>query len=252
MNSQISLKRDYIRNPAYVFYHIFWQSIDWIFPPFCIGCGKMGERLCQTCRLNIIRINGAICSICGDVIWKGGLCRSCQEKRPSYEKLTSYGLHEGILRDCVHRLKYQNDIGLGEVLAELIANSVLLEGIQIDLIAPVPLSKKRLEERGYNQAAIIAYPLALILKKEYLSKGLQRIRETRSQVELNRLERTSNVTDAFECNNTSISGKTVLLVDDVITTGSTMEACSQALIRAGARQVVGWSVTRAIYQNDSK
>jgi len=109
----------------------------------------------------------------------------------------------------------------------------------------VPLSKQRLKERGYNQAAMLAKPLALGLGVPFQPKALQRRRNTRSQVGLSRKERRRNVAGAFWASPDWISGKAVVVVDDVATSGSTLDACAEALWRAGASNVFGLTLARA-------
>jgi ComF family protein len=115
---------------------------------------------------------------------------------------------------------------------------------EIDVVFPVPLSRRRLRERGYNQAALFALPLALGLNVPYRPKALRRVRHTRSQVDLSWGERRENVSGAFAASSDDVSGKTILLVDDVITTGATLNACASALLSAGARAVYAFSVAR--------
>lgn len=153
--------------------------------------------------------------------------------------LAEYG---GIVRECVHALKYGNNHGIGEIFAVWLAEMVKDEGCEADLVVPVPLSQQRQKQRGYNQAARIAKPLALHLGMAYSSFAVARFRETRSQVGLSETERQMNVAGAFRAVPAIVKDKRVLLVDDVVTTGATMRACSTALLLAGALSVVCVSV----------
>ncbi len=114
------------------------------------------------------------------------------------------------------------------------------------MVIPVPLSAKRLRERGYNQAAQFALPLALALGARYRPSGVRRIRHTVSQVKLSWQERQDNVTGAFYANPRLVAGQKILLIDDVVTTGATISACATALLDAGARNVYALSVARAM------
>jgi ComF family protein len=114
-----------------------------------------------------------------------------------------------------------------------------------DLVVPVPLSRKRLQERGYNQVALIAWPLSVALRIAYDPETLFRTRETRSQVGLTKAERRDNVHGAFGARPSSVDGRKVLLVDDVATTGSTLSSCAEALYASGARDVFAITVARA-------
>jgi len=145
--------------------------------------------------------------------------------------------YEGITRDCVHALKYANNQCLGELFSGWMADRVQQAGWQVDIVMPVPLSRQRVRQRGYNQSALIARPLALRLKVPYQPYGLMRIRNTPSQVGLSAEERRENVAGAFKAVQGMVAGKKVLLVDDVTTTGATIEACSNALLAGGAISV---------------
>jgi ComF family protein len=117
---------------------------------------------------------------------------------------------------------------------------------EVDLVVPVPLSQARFRERGYNQAALLALPLALSCRIRYNSKTLTRIRETASQVGLSAQRRQENVIDAFLAERISAQGKRILLVDDVATTGATLDACAKALMLAGAQNVLCLTLARAV------
>jgi ComF family protein len=142
-------------------------------------------------------------------------------------------------------LKYKRDISLGFVLAQALYNLLVNLQWQVDGVIPVPLGVARLKERGYNQAALIAQPVALRIGKPYLRKGLFRVRETRSQVGLSYIDRQANVNAAFRGREEIVAGKRLLVVDDVTTSTATLNACSQALITAGAAEVMCLTVARA-------
>jgi ComF family protein len=118
--------------------------------------------------------------------------------------------------------------------------------VQGDLVVPIPLGVKRLRERGYNQAALLARPFALALQLPYRPRALKRIKETRTQVGLSIPQRRKNVEGAFEADPDIVSGKSVIVMDDVMTTGATLDEAGQALKQAGASQVVGFSLAKAV------
>jgi ComF family protein len=145
--------------------------------------------------------------------------------------------YEGVMRDCIHALKYDRNQGMGEFFCDSLAELVLKEGWTPDLVMPVPLSPGRMAERGYNQAACIAKPLAARLGVRYHPFGIERTRDTPSQVGLSGEARRRNVDGAFKALPEVVRGKVILVVDDVMTTGSTMEACAKAFQEAGAKGV---------------
>jgi ComF family protein len=143
-------------------------------------------------------------------------------------------------------LKYRNDISLGEALATQLLKYVTNLNWPVELIVPVPLGRKRQNERGYNQVGLIAFPLALAMNIKYCPKALSRNRETRSQVGLTKLERKLNVFGAFRAKKDLVIDHKILLIDDVATTGSTLSSCAEALRAAGAQDVFALTVARAL------
>ncbi|MFZ3070372.1 MAG: phosphoribosyltransferase family protein [Anaerolineaceae bacterium] len=155
------------------------------------------------------------------------------------------------MREAIHGLKYQNDLTLAYKLATLLTILVQSTDWKFDLVVPVPLSQKRLDQRGYNQAALLAKPLALSMEKPFTTRGLARVRETQSQVSLNIQQRKENVQDAFLADPVMIKGRSILLVDDVFTTGATMNAAAEALHAAGSRQVFALTVAKAVHRSQA-
>jgi ComF family protein len=153
---------------------------------------------------------------------------------------------EGALRRAMHQLKYQGEIGLGDSLAALMIPFVEKLDWEVELLVPVPLGKKRKEERGYNQVGLLARPLSLAMGWKYRPRALSRTRETRSQVGLSAEERRENMRDAFTARVKSVQGRRVLVMDDVATTGATLDSCARALLEAGAREVYALTLARAL------
>lgn len=231
--------------PIYFFYRLAWSGLDWLYPPLCGGCCSSGSRWCLDCRKNISLIPRSICELCGEVLKSAGLCALCQDCPPPYKALRSWAVFSGALRNALHRLKYQGDIALGEILARPLIEMLNSLNWELDMITPVPLGVARRKERGYNQAALLAIPLSLGCGKTYEPRALSKIRETSSQVGLTWVQRRENVIEAFRARTNYVNGKSVLVVDDVTTSGATLEACAHALIEAGARQVYCLTLARA-------
>jgi ComF family protein len=145
----------------------------------------------------------------------------------------------------LQRLKYGRDIGLGEALSGHLIDLFENTNWNVDCVLPVPLGKYRLSERGYNQAALLAKPLAIGVSILYNPQALSRIRENKSQVDLNYNQRRMNVAGAFMANSDYVKDKRVLVVDDITTSGSTLDACALALCEGGASKVYCLTVARA-------
>jgi len=245
--------------PAYFLYRSLWYALDWLFPPTCGGCNRPGLRWCKPCQERLARITGPICSRCGEPQTElrfanpsaDLLCVDCRSHPPEYQAIRSYAVFHGPLREALHRLKYQRDIGIGEALSKHLIELYNDLKWQIDLVSPIPLSPKRARERGYNQSGLLARPLAYAVQKPYQPGALLRPRETRTQVGLSAIERKQNVEGAFTANADKVKGKVVLVIDDVMTTGSTISACAQALRKAGASAVYGLTLARAMQQADA-
>jgi ComF family protein len=147
-------------------------------------------------------------------------------------------------------MKYRRNIGLGEALAAQMVEFLISLNWNIDILIPVPLGKKRLQERGYNQVALVAQPLAYLTGIKYLPHAMWKSKDTRSQVGLNVNQRRENVSNAYRADAKSVKGKSILLMDDVSTTGSTISACTEALLAAGARDVCAITIARALSHHD--
>jgi ComF family protein len=149
------------------------------------------------------------------------------------------------IKQALYRLKYRRDLGLGEAIIRQITPSFRKLKWTVDMVVPIPLGKTRMKERGYNQVAMIALPLALRFGLDYQPEALIRIRDTRSQVGLNATERRANVKNAFHAN-PKVRSKHILLVDDVSTTGATLSSAAEAMYAAQALTVRAYTVARAL------
>jgi len=152
---------------------------------------------------------------------------------------------DGTLREAIHRFKYSNLQDLATPLGKLMSDYWEKSPLPAEIIVPVPLHPDRLRERGYNQATLLARELGKSIGLPIEKSSLARVRATLPQVELGAQERKENVRDAFRCANAELKDKRVLLIDDVCTTGATLEACSIALRQVGARSVWAFTLARA-------
>jgi ComF family protein len=219
-------------------------ALDFIFPPKCVNCGREGGFICSQCSAHAVTLKPPLCPICVLPLDGKGYC-DCHYWQ-SLDSLTSPFVFEGVIRQAIIQFKYQNLRAIGSLLAELLHRHLLYKPIMVDALLAVPLHHKRLRERGYNQSALMARELARLSGISYL-EGLVKNRHTVSQVaSTNKRQRRNNVSSAFSCHNTAINDKGVLLVDDVATTGATLDACASALKTAGAARVYGLTLAREI------
>lgn len=231
---------------SYPLYRLAWSGLDWLFPPHCGGCGKVGSRWCEECQRKVPVLAGILCEKCGTPNAREGFCDRCTTEPPSFCALRAWAVFDFPVRQALHKLKYRRDMGLGDALAVPIAAFAGSLNWPLDLVVPVPLGRKRLQERGYNQVDLIARPLSLALSLDYQPAALKRKRETVSQVGLSAVERRNNMQNAFSADAKVVRGKTVLVMDDVATTGSTLSSCSEALLQSGAKDVFALTVARAL------
>jgi len=232
---------------AYRLYRQFWLGVDLLFPPRCVGCGRVGARFCDDCLAAAPHVSQPVCARCGNPLPpRESLCPQCRLHPPAFAAARAWALMEGSARQAVHRLKYRRDLALADVLAAQLLALVQSLGWPVETVVAVPLGKQRQKARGYNQAALLAFPLALGLGVPWARHALARVRETRSQVGLDIAARRRNVARAFQAMDAAaVRGKTVLLVDDVMTTGATLDASARALLHGGAAQVYAVTVARA-------
>ena len=223
----------------------FWQTgLDLIFPPRCAGCGKPGTVWCTSCDGRLNRLEGRICPRCGGKLPRSNICRNCS-KNPLPLPVRSYALYEGPLIRALLQLKYRPNQRLADEMATWLKRLFQRESWSASMVVDVPLAVSRLRERGYNQVALIASALARMLELPYDAEALRRIRNTPSQVGLAPAERWLNVSGAFRSYLSNGTSQTVLLVDDLFTTGATMAACASALKASGVENIVGLTVARA-------
>lgn len=218
---------------------------DLLFPPRCAGCRQPGHLLCSTCEAAIARFPPPCCPRCDlPLAAPAPRCAPCHRGQlADLDGMRVLGPHVAPLREAVHALKYGGRRALGEVLGNrLAAHWQARPGGPLDGLIPVPLHAERQRDRGYNQAEVLAEGMAPRLRLPVRAALLCRRRATPQQVGLDRQARLQNVAGAFVAT-PGVAGGRWLLVDDVCTTGATLDACAAALRAAGAESV--WAITLA-------
>ncbi|MDH5527440.1 MAG: ComF family protein [Nitrospirota bacterium] len=236
--------------------HALSVALEFLFPSGCQVCatplrGAPTPWFCGPCWA--VEADHRVCFQCGDFLasetvtrvpeWR---CGACMRAAPPFARARVLGGYDGLYGHAVRLLKYREKTSLANYLAGRIRPRAYPDGFwDVDLVMPVPLHPSRLRERGFNQSARLAAAVGRRMGLPVAGHLLERTVATASQVGLKRRERLRNVARAFAvCDTDSVAGKSVLLVDDVITTGATLSACARALMRAGAVRVNAWAVAR--------
>ena len=218
-------------------------ALDLLFPPKCAACDREGAYLCDTCEPTLTRLERPYCNLCAGPATER-ICSWCKAVPPAYDGIRAPYRHTGTVRDMIHDLKYKNLRSAAPVLGRLLHAHFERAPRAADLIVPVPLHPGRERERGYNQSELLARELSHLTGIPSEPDLLRRTRDTAPQVSMEGYEqRRRNIEGAFECVGDP-SGLSVLLVDDVVTTGSTMSACAAPLKAKGATSVWGISLAR--------
>jgi ComF family protein len=204
-------------------------ALDLVFPPTCAHCARVDHVFCPGCLQELASIPVQLLT---------------QENNTAL-LIAATGDHNGILRSAVTGLKYASAFSVADMLAHRVTSILPQLDLTIDMVVPVPLHTSRLRERGYNQAKEISRRVAQWTNLPHQPDAISRIRSTRSQVGLDRKERHHNMKDAFHAQENLVTGKTLLLIDDVLTTGATLTACSEAAFLAGAQRVIAVTITAA-------
>lgn len=220
-------------------------ALDLLFPQRCLGCGKEGAFLCASCRSSLPRIMPPVCPKCGRPQPSGILCPGCIGWQSSIDGIRSPFRFDGVIRQAIHQLKYRNLRALALPLAELLRDYIMVNPLPGEVLVPVPLHNKRLRERGYNQSHLLAQELGKSVSLPVLNDCLIRQRHSLPQARTSSVdERRTNVAGAFVCRSHDLRGKQVLLIDDVSTSGATLDACAAALKASGATSVWGLVLAR--------
>jgi competence protein ComFC len=218
--------------------------LDWLLPPRCGSCRRPGSWLCQPCRRSVRRLEEPLCPRCGREVEFATAGCGCRRRLRALKRARAAAAYEGPLEAAIHRFKYEGWRSLAPALASLVADRLAVEGLPAGLLLAVPLHKRRLRRRGYNQSELLARELRHAFGVSGRSGWLVRVRDTPPQVGLDRLRREANMAGAFEWRGPPLGSSPVLLVDDVATTCATLEACAQALRQAGSGVVHGITVAR--------
>jgi ComF family protein len=231
---------------------------DIVFPPQCISCAAILQPItekvfCSACREKIKFLTGSICPICGITFFDSPsashLCGNCLEKKPYFSYARAVASYETIILNAIHQFKYGRDLSIGVLLASLMADFSFpdLEFRDYSLIIPVPLHIKKLRKRGFNQSIILADSIGKKWQIPVNFSLLKRCKFTLTQTGLDKRERERNIKGAFEVRDKEkIAGRNIIIIDDVYTTGATLNECAKKLIKAGAQKVAVLTLARVL------
>lgn len=224
------------------------RTLQIFYPSICPLCERTSDTLyyaplCTSCWNTIKRYTGPSCRICAMPFTSSysSICGKCLEMKPPFSEVLTYGVFEGALVEAIHQFKFHGIKRLSRPLSDLLLTIDIPES---DGCVPVPLSIQGLRERGFNQSLLLARNIARQKKIPLSMDVLHKRKETPPQLGLSASKRRSNLKGAFQAIK-SVQGKRLLLVDDVITTGSTVAECAKQLLKAGARQVIVLSIARS-------
>lgn len=236
-----------------LFYLVVHSSVQLLYPPRCLLCGGVGREgmdLCDFCQQSL-PFNHTACIVCAlplpPNIPDGAVCGRCQKKQPFYDQAFSAFSYEQPVIWLIQQLKFNDRLTHARLLGDLLVDSDCIEAIAVDedvCILPVPLFKKRLRQRGFNQSIELARALSKKMGWPMELKSVQRIRDTSAQTGLDAKARRKNIRGAFEVIE-PLPQRHVVIVDDVVTTGSTANELSRVLKKSGVERVTVLSLARA-------
>jgi ComF family protein len=217
---------------------------QWIFGGTCVLCRGAADRglLCVACDADLPRLKGALCPRCALPSTAGAICGRCLARPPRYDATVAALEYRFPADVLVHALKFRGELGLAALLGRLLAGRIAPDP-PVHLILPVPLAARRLRERGYNQALEIARYVASATGARLAPEACERSRDTPAQIGLPWAERATNVRGAFRAPR-PLDGATIAVLDDVMTTGATLDEIAGVLKNSGAARVVNWVVAR--------
>ena len=216
-------------------------------PQACLLCGAASGQalLCAACDADLPRLPHARCAVCALPIASGCVCGACLDHPPCFDRVMAVFAYRFPVDALVHAFKYGGDLAVGSMLGQALGAAVTERA---DLIIPMPLARKRLRERGFNQARELARSVGSLTGIPVAADICRKVIETQPQAALPWRERAKNVRSAFVCD-ADLTEKKVAVIDDVMTTGATLNELARNLKRAGATQVSGWVVARALKQD---
>lgn len=221
-----------------------------MYPPSCICCGELLEKqaryICRSCELKLHYLNEPTCLKCGKEIENEELefCGDCMTHKRSFIRGFPLLSYNDPIKESLYRFKYKGKKKYGTYYAQIIAKKYgdIFKDLDIDVLVPVPVHRKKLNKRGYNQAEVLANELGRIINIPVDGKLLIRSQNTMPQKKLDNVGREENLRNAFKTSGVEASYRRVLLVDDIYTTGSTIEACTRALNKIGINEIYYTSV----------
>lgn len=221
--------------------------LDLFFPRHCLGCGQTGSFICSDCWHKLPKLAPPVCPKCGKPQPSGLQCATCWRKPGKIDGIRSVSPFEGIVRQAILELKYHNLKAISATLAQLLADYLKINPLPAEVLVPVPLHPKRLRERGYNQSGLLTYELGRLNGLPVVDNCLYRHKNSPPQARtITAEERWRNVAGAFGCSDDRLKGRGVIVIDDVCTSGATLEACAVALKDSGVATVWGLTLAREL------
>lgn len=223
------------------------KTLNFLFPPRCVSCGKGGAFLCRKCHNKLTYLQAPLCVRCSKPIRTGTICSKCQSQIWDIDGICSVFKYGGAIRQAIIQFKYENIKALDDPLSHFMMEYLRKHPLSFDIIIPVPIHKRRLRERGYNQSSLLARRLSYMTRMPVVEEVLVRTKHTPSQAKSDNVDqRRKNIRNAFKCVSHDISGKRILLIDDVCTSGATLNSCATSLKSAGAASVWGFTLAKEI------
>ncbi len=226
-----------------------WLVFRHLFPTQCVLCGAPAveiPNLCEACARDLPAHGGPRCPRCARSLAGQSLCGDCQIRQPAFQKTYAALRYEGLVVPLIHAFKFRGDLCAGAALSHMMLRHVPADMARPGRLVPVPLHRKRLSERGFNQSLELARVLGRRLGIPVAHRVATRVRNHAPQPQLtNNADRWRNVKEAFHVKQGQVVGRQLTIVDDVITSGATADALARCLYQAGAERVTVWVATRA-------